>query len=374
MNRIFLGLALLTAVSASAQQQKKMLELDVKIKGLINGDTVQLWGPLTNTIDTAYVKDDHFHYSLDMSKGGSTYILQVGTRGKESEGTFLYLEAGTMNITGNGPYFQNATYTGSQFVADWLDITKTVLDADTLLAQKEAVEKRMIEATQIGDQEAKDEAYAEHRRLQQRDVDASIAWLRKHPNSGAGSYLINAYLAQGMEKKDLINLISSLGPNVRNTFTVNKMMTGEIGGGSEMANLLNKPAPAFKLNNAAGKPVSLADFKGKYVLLDFWASWCKPCREAIPELTEVYNQYKGKGLEVLSVSLDDKKDKWMQALEEEKMAWPQVSDLKGGNGEVPTQYGVLAIPACFLIDPSGNVIMLGARGERLKDKLAELLK
>ncbi|MBV7531023.1 TlpA disulfide reductase family protein [Chitinophaga sp. sic0106] len=373
MNRIFLGLALMAGLSASAQQ-KKMLELDVKIKGLINGDIVQLWGPLTSTIDTAYVKDDHFHYSLDMSKGGSTYILQVGNRGKESEGTFLYLEAGTMNITGNGPYFQNATYTGSQFVTDWMDINDTVLKGDSLLSEKDAAQQRMIAATQIGDQEAKDEAYAEYQRLQQKDVEASLAWLKKHPNSGAGSYLINAYLAQGMGKKELVDLIESLGPNLRNTFTINKMMTGTIGGGSAMADLLNKPAPAFKLSNAAGKPVSLADFKGKYVVLDFWASWCKPCRAAIPELTSVYNQYKSKGLEVLSVSLDDKKDKWLQALDEEKMAWPQVSDLKGGAGEVPTQYGVVAIPACFLIDPSGKVIMLGASGERLKQKLAELMK
>jgi len=371
MNRIFLGIALMAATSASAQQK---LELDVKIKGLINGDTVKLWGPLTNTIDTAYVKDDHFHFSVDMSKGGSTYILQVGSRGLETEGTFLYLEAGTMNITGNGPYFKNATYTGSPFVADWMDINNTVLKDDSLYLLKDAAEQRMAAASQIGDQEAKDEAYAEYRRLQQQELEASLAWLRKHPNAGAGSYLINAYLAPAMPKKDLIDFIQTLGPNVRNTYTVSKMLTGEIGGAGKMAGLLNQPAPGFRLNNAAGKPVTLADFKGKYVLLDFWASWCQPCRDQIPELTAMYKQYKHKGLEILSVSLDDKKEKWLKALEEEQMPWPQVSDLKGATGEVPARYGVLAIPACFLLDPSGNVIMLGARGERLKEKLSELLR
>jgi thiol-disulfide isomerase/thioredoxin len=369
MKKIMLGLSLCVAFGANAQ---KRLDLNVKIPGLPNGDTVWLWGPLTNTVDTAVVKNGTIHFDKDMTAGGSTYIMQVGKDGKEEHGTFFYLEAGKMNVTGNGPYFQNAVLTGSPFVADWVDISKNVLVADTLSAQKDALTNKIVAANQIGDADAANEAANALKVLNKSQVDACLKWINSHPNSGVCSFLINAYLANTMDKTELVALINKLGPDVQSTFTIKKMLTGLTGG--NFGKLLNNPAPAVSAPDANGKTISLADLKGKYVLLDFWASWCKPCRALTPSLAATYEKYKNKGFTILSVSLDDNKAKWLQAIAEDKMVWSQVSDLKGGESPIAVAYGVQAIPASMLIDPDGKIIVVGIAGEILDAKLAELLK
>ncbi|MDR6940188.1 TlpA disulfide reductase family protein [Mucilaginibacter pocheonensis] len=134
------------------------------------------------------------------------------------------------------------------------------------------------------------------------------------------------------------------------------------------------PAPVFTQVNPAGKQLSLADYKGKIVLVDFWASWCSPCRQEIPNLLSQYKMYKDKGFEILSISLDSSRDKWLKALQQEGMTWPQVSDLNGNNNSVARLYGVSAIPATFLVDRDGKLINTNLRGEDLNKKLAELFK
>ena len=135
---------------------------------------------------------------------------------------------------------------------------------------------------------------------------------------------------------------------------------------------IGAPAPVFTQVNPAGKRLSLADYKGKIVLVDFWASWCSPCRQEIPNLLSQYKMYKDKGFEILSVSLDSSRDKWLKALQQEGMTWPQVSDLNGNNNSVARLYGVSAIPATFLVDRDGKLISTNLRGEDLNHKLAEL--
>ncbi|RAJ83189.1 peroxiredoxin [Chitinophaga dinghuensis] len=367
---LFLGLALCTAMGASAQ---KRLQLDVTIKGLPEGDSVFLWAPLPQHIDTAVVKNGHFRFDRDMSEGGTTYILQVGTSGKQEHGTFMYLEAGKVNITGNGPYFKDATYTGSPFVADWVDIQKNIISMNAPIeAKRETLYKKLETAVNLGDQDAVNALQTEVNKLEQPMLMASWDWIMKHPNSGAASFLINANFGQKLSKGEFQDLMVKMGPEVKNTFTIKKMSTN-VFGGDKILGMLDKAAPAFVLNDMNGKTISLADYKGKYVLVDFWASWCKPCREAVPALTATYNKFKDKGFTIVSVSMDDKKDKWLQAIAEEKMPWAQVSDLKGGESQVAKDYGVMAIPAAFLVDPNGKVIALGT-GEQLEKKLAEVLK
>ncbi len=131
-------------------------------------------------------------------------------------------------------------------------------------------------------------------------------------------------------------------------------------------------APLFTQNNVDGKPVSLASLKGKVVLVDFWASWCHPCRGENPNLKKQYALYKDKGFEILSVSLDSEKKNWVQAIAQDGMPWLHVSDLKGWNNEVGRLYGVRAVPACFLIDQNGKIIANDVRGETLNKKLVEI--
>ncbi|MBV6655247.1 MAG: TlpA family protein disulfide reductase, partial [Mameliella sp.] len=132
-------------------------------------------------------------------------------------------------------------------------------------------------------------------------------------------------------------------------------------------------APDFSQNNPDGEALSLSDFKGKIVLLDFWASWCGPCRRENPNVVKVYEKYKDKGFEILGISLDRGREKWLQAIEADGLTWPQVSDLKGWQNEVALLYGVRSIPHTVLIGKDGEVIANKLRGPALEAKLAEIL-
>ncbi|MFD2828287.1 redoxin domain-containing protein [Leeuwenhoekiella polynyae] len=132
-------------------------------------------------------------------------------------------------------------------------------------------------------------------------------------------------------------------------------------------------APAIKNQvDLEGKKIGLEDYKGKYVLVDFWASWCGPCRKENPNVLKAYNTYHDKGLEILAISLDDKRDLWEKAIDKDGLPWEHVSDLKGFKNQAAEDYSVSAIPQNFLIDPDGVIVATNLREEGLHQKLAEI--
>lgn len=138
--------------------------------------------------------------------------------------------------------------------------------------------------------------------------------------------------------------------------------------------LLNQQAPEIKLPTPAGDSLALSSLKGKYVLVDFWASWCAPCRRENPNVVAAFQKYKDKNFTILGVSLDEDKEKWVQAIQEDGLSWPQISDLKFWNSVAVGLYRFEGIPFNVLVDPNGKIVASDLRGPALDRKLAEVLK
>jgi peroxiredoxin len=136
---------------------------------------------------------------------------------------------------------------------------------------------------------------------------------------------------------------------------------------------IGQPAPDFTSTATDGKEVSLSSFRGRYVLVDFWASWCGPCRRENPAVVKAYHQFHPKGFDILGVSLDNSKTSWEEAIKKDGLNWAQVSDLRGWKNDVASRYGIQGIPMNFLLDKEGRIIAKGLRGEDLTKKLAEVI-
>ncbi|MBS1511582.1 MAG: TlpA family protein disulfide reductase [Bacteroidetes bacterium] len=132
--------------------------------------------------------------------------------------------------------------------------------------------------------------------------------------------------------------------------------------------------PDIKLPNVNDSAVSLSSFRGKVVLVDFWASWCGPCRQTNPSVVRLYKKYKDKGFEVFGVSIDAKKKDWLKAIKQDKITFTQVNDKGGWDGKVPTAFNITMIPTNFLLDQNGKVIAIDAEGKKLDELVNQLLQ
>ncbi|MCK9304253.1 MAG: TlpA disulfide reductase family protein [Bacteroidales bacterium] len=198
-------------------------------------------------------------------------------------------------------------------------------------------------------------------------------YVSTHPDSYLSIVLLNSTVGEDFDAIAIEKIFDKLNESVRKTELGNQLRNRIL---EHKKTQIGVVAQDFTMNDTNGKPVRLSDFRGKYLLLDFWASWCAPCRRENPNLVENYKKFKDKGFEILGVSLDKPADreKWIKAIEADGLAWIHVSDLKEWDCEAAAMYSVKAIPMNFLIDPDGVIIAKYLRGAELTKKLEEIFK
>ncbi len=341
---------------------------EYSIKGSISGvETGKVYlqkvvGGQPENIDTAEVVDGKFTFK------GKITIPDIRFLRLDEKDYFaqFFLDNANITIEANKDSLRNTKISGSP-TQDIFQIYIT--EMEKLNKDVMALQGKYQNAMATGNTTEAEKTKIDYQAMIDNNLVYTKNFVKEHPKSIVSAYITIAQLSTQIEGAELDSIVSKFPDEISTSEYVVKLK--EIVQ-EQKKTAIGSVAPDFTMNDAEGKPVQLSSLRGKVVMIDFWASWCGPCRLENPNIVKVYQQYHAKGFEILGVSLDRGREEWLKAIQDDKLEWIHVSDLQYWQNAAARLYAVNSIPQSFLLDKEGKIIAKGLRGEKLEKKLAEL--
>lgn len=292
-------------------------------------------------------------------------ILRIG--GQNNFIAQMFIEAGKIDVVLYPDSFESNVITGSK-AQDILEIYKA--EMVNISKSESELQQRFGMAQASSNEDEMNTVRFEYETMIENSELYVKNFISEYKESPVAVYVYLRHFFQDAELSELDSMLKVFEPIKISDLVIAIQERADVLGASREGN----PAPDFTLNDPDGNPVTLSSLKGKYVLIDFWASWCQPCMQEMPNVIEQYNTYHSKGFEIIGVSLDRNREAWVNTISEMNMSWLHGWDMEGEvPAEVATKYGVTGIPHTVLLDKEGNIIAKNLRGPALKEKLSELM-